>query len=298
MATLRDIKRRIVGVKNTQQITKAMKMVAAARLRRAQENIINARPYSRKIQEVLDHLFSLEKDVENPLFIEREVKKVAIVLVTSDRGLCGSFNINAIRTVEDMIKDEYSKLNAEGNVDLYCLGKKGNDHFTKRSYNVVESYPGLFSNLKFEFAAGFVNKLKTKFLAGTYDKVIVVHNEFISMIQQRINTVQLLPFKKSESSHSIVKTEKFSFDYLYEPDKVTIINTLLPRYLNSQMWKMLLDSYAAELGARMTAMDMATENAKELIRSLQLTYNKERQASITSEILEIVSGANALKDSD
>ena len=298
MATLRDIKRRIVGVKNTQQITKAMKMVAAARLRRAQENIINARPYSRKIQEVLNHLFSLEQDLENPLFMERETRKVAILVVTSDKGLCGSFNINVIRTVEELIRDEYQALNYEGNVELYCLGKRGHDHFKKRNYKIISDFPGLFSDLKYEFASGLVTELKTKFLNHELDKVIVVYNEFVSVIQQKVQVLQLFPFKQTESQSEVTGSEKHSYDYIYEPDKINIINSLLPRYLNSQMWKVLLDSYAAELGARMTAMDMATENAKEIIKGLQLTYNKERQASITNEILEIVSGANALKESD
>lgn len=295
MATLRDIKRRIVGVKSTQQITKAMKMVAAARLRRAQDNIINARPYSRKIEEVLNHLFGIEKSLDNPLFTQREVNRVAVVVLTSDRGLCGGFNMNIIRAAEELIRTELHDLNSAGNVMIYCLGKKGNDHFKKKNYNVVGSYPGIFSKLKFEFASALVNELKGKFLAGELDKVIVVYNEFVSVVQQHVRFVQLLPFKPAQNE---LMDSSYSFDYIYEPNKVNIINSLVPKYLNSQMWKMLLESYAAELGARMTAMDMATENAKELIRSLQLTYNKERQASITSEILEIVSGANALRESN
>ena len=294
MATLRDIKRRIVGVKNTQQITKAMKMVAAARLRRAQENIINARPYSKKIQEVLNNLIGLEANMDNPLFSEREVEKIAFVILTSDRGLCGGFNMNILRAAEDLIKNEYKELYDAGNVSLYCLGKKGNDHFSKRNYNVTGSYPGIFSSLKFEFASGLVNELKAKFLSGEIDKVIVLYNEFVSVVQQKVTQVQLLPFTRQEEKSV---NEPHVADFLYEPDKVKIINSLIPKYLNSQMWKMLLESYAAELGARMTAMDMATENAKELIKELQLKYNKERQASITSEILEIVSGANALQGS-
>ncbi|MBU1100629.1 MAG: ATP synthase F1 subunit gamma [Bacteroidetes bacterium] len=296
MATLREIKRRIVGVKNTQQITKAMKMVAAARLRRAQENIINARPYTRKIQDVLNHLFRLEKDVENPLFLEREVNRLAVVILTSDRGLCGGFNMNVIRAAEDLLKGQYAEINNSGNVDLFCLGKKGSDHFSKRNYNVVGSYHGLFSSLKFEFASSFVTELKNKFMAGEYDKVIIVFNEFVSVVQQKVNINQLLPFAKAESDNS--EEDTYSYDYIYEPNKIEIINLLLPKYLNSQMWKMLLESYAAELGARMTAMDMATENAKDMIRDLQLKYNKMRQAAITNEILEIVSGANALKESN
>ncbi len=293
MATLRDIKRRIKGVKNTQQITKAMKMVAAARLRRAQENIINSRPYSRKISEVLSHLLKIEKNINNPLITERNVENVALIVITSDRGLCGSFNINAIRFAEEFINNELSELNSKGKVKLYCLGKKGNDHFTRRNYNVTGSYPGIFSHLKFEFASGLVRELTHKYLSGEIDKVLVVFNEFKSVIQQKTVIEQLLPIKPFEESNSDTSYS----DYIYEPDKSGIINSMLPKHLNAQMWRYLLESFAAELGARMTAMDMATENAKELIRSLNLTYNKERQASITREIIEIVSGANALKGS-
>ena len=293
MATLRDIKRRIVGVKNTQQITKAMKMVAAARLRRAQENILNARPYSKKISEVLQHLLSIEKSFNNPLFTERDVKRIAIVVVTSDRGLCGSFNMNVIRTAEDMVTGDLSGFLSSSGLQMYCVGKKGNDYFTKRSYPVFGSYPGIFSHLKFEFASGLIKELTTKYVNGEIDKVLVVYNEFKSVIQQKTIVEQLFPIKQFESQEPDTK----QIDYIYEPNKVKIIETLLPKHLNAQMWRVLLDSYAAELGARMTAMDMATENAKELIRSLNLTYNSKRQAAITTEILEIVSGANALKES-
>ncbi|MFA7228841.1 MAG: ATP synthase F1 subunit gamma [Melioribacteraceae bacterium] len=294
MATLRDIKGRIKGVKSTQQITKAMKMVAAARLRRAQENIISAKPYSKKIAEMLQHLLGIEKNFNNPLFTQRDVKRVALIVVTSDRGLCGGFNMNVIRKAEELIKDEFAGYNQNGNLDLYCLGKKGNDYFTKRPYNVVGSYPGIFSHLKFEFASGLIKELTSRYLAGEFDKVLVVYNEFRSVIQQRTTVEQLFPIKPFETKASEPAQD---VDYIYEPDKLTIISALLPKHLNAQMWTTLLDSYAAELGARMTAMDMATENAKELIRSLNLTYNKVRQASITKEILEIVSGANALKES-
>jgi F-type H+-transporting ATPase subunit gamma len=293
MATLRDIKRRIVGVKNTQQITKAMKMVAAARLRRAQENILNARPYSKKISSVLQHLLSIEKNFNNPLFNEREVKKIALVVVTSDRGLCGSFNMNVIRIAEEMVTGELASINATNNLQMYCVGKKGNDYFTKRNYPVVGSYPGIFSHLKFEFASSLIKELTTKYINCEIDKVVVIFNEFKSVIQQRTIVEQLFPIQPFETK----ETDAKQTDYIYEPDKTRIIETLLPKHLNAQMWRVLLDSYAAELGARMTAMDMATENAKELIRSLNLTYNSKRQAAITTEILEIVSGANALKES-
>ncbi len=293
MATLRDIKRRIKGVKNTQQITKAMKMVAAARLRRAQENIINSRPYSRKISEVLSHLLKIEKNINNQLITERNIENVALIVITSDRGLCGSFNINAIRFAEEYVNNELGELNKNSKVHLYCLGKKGNDYFSRRHYNVTGSYPGIFSSLKFEFASGLVRELTHKYLSGEIDKVLVVFNEFKSVIQQKTVIEQLLPIKPFEEAYG----ESNYSEYIYEPDIAGIINSMLPKHLNAQMWRYLLESYAAELGARMTAMDMATENAKELIRSLNLTYNKERQASITREIIEIVSGANALRGS-
>lgn len=295
MATLRDIKSRIKGVKNTQQITKAMKMVAAARLRRAQENIINARPYSRKIAEVLSNLIAIEKGSDNPLFQEREVESVAIIVVTSDRGLCGGFNMNAIRKAEEFIKENYSELNNAEKVSLYCVGKKGVEHFRRRNYKVAASHSGIFSDLKFEFASALTSELTTKFLNKEYDKVFIVYNEFKSVIQQNTIAKQILPIAKFEDKSQEINDSK-PVDFIYEPDKQSIINALLPRHLKAQVWTSLLDSYAAELGARMTAMDMATENAKELIRTLNILYNKERQAAITTEISEIVSGANALRD--
>ncbi|MBL1212023.1 MAG: ATP synthase F1 subunit gamma [Ignavibacteriae bacterium] len=293
MATLRDIKARITGVKNTQQITKAMKMVSAARLRRAQENIIKARPYFRKISEVLDNLLSIEKNIDNPLFVEKPVDKIAVIIVTSDRGLCGAFNTNVIRRTEALLDEEYKEQLNNDNVTLYCVGKKCSDYFSKRNYNIAEKHIGIFSNLKFEFAAKLVNDLTMKFLNGEYDKVILVYNQFKSVMQQNLTVEQLLPLHPNEQK--VDEEAEIQTEFIYEPDKPSIIDILVPKHLKAQMWRALLESYAAELGARMTAMDMATENASELIRSLKLTYNKERQAAITNEILEIVSGANALK---
>ena len=291
MATLRDIKQRIVGVKNTQQITKAMKMVAAARLRRAQENIISAKPYARKMSEVLSHLLK-SVGTGNPLFAIREVTSVALVVVTSDRGLCGGFNMNAIRQTEELIEDELREIHENNKLQMYCVGKKGNDYFrNKPEFNIVGAYPGIFSELNFEFAASLANELTAKFINGEVDKVIIVYNEFKSVIQQKIDVKQFLPIESiEENSEESTK----HIEYIYEPDQEEIMNTLLPRHLKGQLWTLLLDSYAAELGARMTAMEMATENAKEMIRTLNIKYNKERQAAITKEILEIVSGANAL----
>lgn len=290
MATLRDIKRRIVAVKNTQQITKAMKMVAAARLRRAQENIINARPYLKKLTEVFDNLLSLQKEFSDPLLEKREVKNISIVLITSDRGLCGAFNMNAIREVELLMKNEF----ANSNVELYCIGKKAVDYFLRRKSNISKSYTGIFSSLKFDFVSKIASELISNFINKKTDKVILVYNEFKSVMQQKVVIRQFLPIEIEKGNSD---DTKLSGDYIFEPDKLSIIKNLFPKLLNAKLWTALLDSYAAELGARMTAMDMATENAKELIRSLNLTYNKKRQASITSEILEIVGGANALKES-
>jgi F-type H+-transporting ATPase subunit gamma len=293
MATLRDIKQRIVGIKNTQQITKAMKMVAAARLRRAQENVINAKPYSRKMAEVLSHLLKSVGANNNPLFTQKEVKSAAIIIVTSDRGLCGGFNMNAIRLTEELIESDFKLLQDNNKLQLYCVGKKGNDYFSKKEkYNVVGSYPGIFSKLEFEFAAKLANELTNKFLSAEIDKVVIVYNEFRSVIQQKIISKQFLPIENIEEEENSAKKH---IEYIYEPNQAEILGSLLPRHLKGQLWTVLLDSYAAELGARMTAMEMATENAKEMIRTLQIKFNKERQAAITKEILEIVSGANALK---
>ncbi len=294
MATLREIKRRIVGVQSTQQITKAMKMVAAARLRRAQENIINARPYSRKISDVLAHLLSLEKEFEHPFLEKREVKRAALVVVTSDRGLCGGFNMNIIRTAEELISNEYAELQSKGNLELYCIGKRGADYFKSKNVTIRESYLNIFSDLKFDFASKINKEFAARFVAGEIDEVVVLYNEFKSVVQQKIVNKKLYPIEPANNTKTDMEIHNGS-EYIYEPNKIDIINSLLPRYLNAQVWTSLLDSYAAELGARMTAMDMATENATELIRSLRITYNKERQASITNEILEIVSGANALQ---
>ncbi len=292
MATLRDIKQRIVGVKSTQQITKAMKMVAAARLRRAQENIINAKPYARKMSEVLSHLLKSLGSNNHPLFSEKTVNSAAVVIVTSDRGLCGGFNMNVIREAEELINGELKVLNEAGKLELYCVGKKGNDYFSKKeNYKVVGSYLGIFSKLEFEFAAGLANELTARFLNGEIDRVVIVYNEFKSVMQQKTSAKQFLPIQSLEND--IDENSKHT-EYIYEPNQADIINSLLPRHLKGQFWTVLLDSYAAELGARMTAMEMATENAKEMIRTLQIKFNKERQAAITKEILEIVSGANAL----
>ena len=290
MATLRDIKSRIKGVKSTQQITKAMKMVAAAKLRRAQENVVNARPYANKIWHMLSDLATENDLLTNPFFVSREPKNIALVIVTADRGLCGAFNSNIIKEAVRYINED---LNSAGNVQLFCLGKKGYDFFSKRHYNVYGKNLGLFSALKYSDSVDISSKLISAYLDGTFDKVVIIYNEFKSIIQQRIVTEQFLPIKLADG-----KTDKKNQpDYIYEMNQKSIFDYLLPKHLKAQTWRILLESNASELGARMTAMDNASTNAKELIRTLQLKYNKERQAAITKELLEIVAGANALKAS-
>jgi F-type H+-transporting ATPase subunit gamma len=288
MATLKDIKLRIKGVQNTQQITKAMKMIAAAKLRKAQEGILNARPYARKISTMLSHLVTEEYKTENPYIAYREVKNAAVVVVTADRGLCGAFNTNIVKASVkyiDVLRNE------SVNSVIFCVGKKGYDFFSKRDYNLAGHSKGIFNQLQYEAALNVSKQLIEMFLSGKVDRVVIIYNEFKSVIQQRIVTEQFLPIPVEKKEEE----KKVEPNYIYEPDQASIFNYLLPKHLKAQMWRIFLESNAAELGARMTAMDNATTNAKELIRTLNLTYNKERQAAITKEILEIVSGANALK---
>jgi len=290
MATLRDIRRRIKGVQSTQQITKAMKMVAAAKLRRAQEKIINARPYANEIFVMLSHLVTEFELATNPFLKNREVKKVALVVVNSDRGLCGAFNSNIIKEAVRYIDEELKPNNIT--TGLFCVGRKATDFFTKRDFEILYKKAGLFSFLKYESALEIVNELISGFLSGEFDKVVIVFNEFKSIIQQKIIMSQFLPVpiqKKSDKERVALP------NYIYEPNQREIFSYILPKHLKAQMWRILLESNAAEFAAQMTAMDNATTNAKELIRTLNLKYNKERQAAITKEILEIVSGANALK---
>jgi len=292
MATLREIRRRITGVKNTQKITKAMKMVAAARLRRAQEGIVSARPYARKLGELLRHLVTKVDVNLNPLLVGRKPQTVLLVVVTADRGLCGSFNSN-------IVKSAVLRLKTQGDVvtKVMTIGRKGSDFFGRRKFDVVSKHSGIFSDLDFDHARSFVQEIAEGYLEGRFDKVEVIYNEFKSVIQQRIVVEQLLPIPPEETQPSKDLKGLSQVDYIYEPSSMEIVNALVPRHLNFQMWRILLESNAAEQGARMTAMDNATENARELIRDLTLKFNNARQASITKELLEIVSGAEALKAS-
>ena len=291
MATLRDIKNRIVGVKSTQKITRAMKMIATAKLRGAQQRIVGARPYANKIGEMLSRLAADDTLQSNPLFAVRKTKKICVVVVTADRGLCGAFNTNIIRESTNYINEE---LKNDSTVSVFTLGKKAKEYFSKRNYNIEGKMVGLFGSLEYQSTLQLYNDLIPKYLSGEIDKIMLVYNEFVSMIQQKIVKVQLLPIPFIESNE---KENAHSSNYIFEPDQLSIFQSLIPKHLKVQIWRALLESNAAELSARMTSMDNATTNAQELIRSLNLTYNKERQAAITKEILEIVSGANALKAS-
>ena len=294
MATLRDIRRRIAAVKSTQKITKAMKMVAAAKLRRAQDAMIAARPYAKTLKKLLQHL-SVKVDVTaSSYFQERPIKNVALVVVTSDRGLCGSFNANLIKTVISHINTKYQDQYQSGNLKLICVGKKGFDFFDKRNYKVISKHTGIFGNLNFQHAKKIVSELLEGYNKGDFDKVEIIYNDFKTIAQPKISIEQYLPIIP-EVSDSTEAASHSQVEYIYEPSSSAILEALLPKHLNFQLWRILLESNAAEQGARMVAMDNATTNASDLMHVLQLSYNKARQASITKELLEIVGGAEALK---
>jgi F-type H+-transporting ATPase subunit gamma len=295
MATLREIRRRITGVRNTQKITKAMKMVAAAKLRRAQEGIIATRPYARKLAALLRHLVPQVDPGVNPLLVTREVKKVILVVVTADRGLCGAFNSNITKAAAQHARNNYASLLESGDLRLITVGKKGFDYFNKREYELYAKHVGIFQSLDFREARSIIRELTEGYLKGEFDKVEVIYNEFKSVVQQRIVVEQVLPVPPEEVAQDAAHMMHSQVEYIYEPSKDEIVNALIPKHLHFLMWRVLLESNAAEQGARMSAMDNATENAKDMIRSLTLQFNNARQASITKELLEIVSGAEALK---
>ncbi|MBS1912540.1 MAG: ATP synthase F1 subunit gamma [Bacteroidetes bacterium] len=294
MAKYREIRSRIQGVDNTAKITQAMKMVSAAKLRRAQDAIIAARPYGQKLREMLQFLAANVDSTVSPLLEQRPVGRVCLVIVTADRGLCGAFNSNVIKGALNLIKGELQPFAAHGRLDLVCIGKRCVDFFARREFNVIANYPGIFNALDFSVAQQIVSMLSTGFLSQQYDRVIVLHNEFKSAVKQNVVQVQLLPVPKIESAdpHGAISPQ---LDYIFEPSRDEILDALLPKHLNTQMWNMLLDSNAAEQGARMAAMENATKNARDLVKTLRRSYNRARQTAITTEILEIVSGAEALK---
>ena len=293
MATLKDIRTRIKSIKSTQQVTKAMKMVSAAKLRRAQDSAILARPYAAKLKEMLGSLSARVDTTLNPLLSARdEVKKVLVVLITSDRGLCGAFSANIIKLAQKIVTEDFGDLHRAGKVEILCAGTKGNDFFRKRGYEIVKAYPGVFQNLHFGIAKEIAEYVSQKYLKGEVDRVLVVYNEFKSVLAPTLKSEVLLPISPEKEAES---ESGNASDYIYEPSPASIIDVLVPKHLNTQLWGMMLESNAAEHAARMTAMDSATENAKELLRVLNISYNRARQAAITTELSEIVAGADALQ---
>lgn len=283
MPNMRDIKRRIKSVKSTQQITKAQKMVAAAKLRRAQESVVQARPFARELTQTLARLVAVAQDSSHPLLEVREPKAVGYVVITADRGLCGGFNANLIRKTSAEIKEF-------DNVSLVTVGRKSRDFFKRTGKNIVNEFVGLGENINFATAKEIADTVKELYISGRFDVVYLVYSEFVTALTQRPTTIKLLPVQAPEEGEG-----GSSVDYIYEPSAEAVLNVLLPKYVETTIYRALLESKASEQGARMTAMGSATDKANEMIDKLTLTYNRVRQAAITREITEIVGGAAALE---
>jgi len=288
---LKEVRNRIKSVQSTQQITKAMKMVSASKLRKAQDAITQIRPYAKKLQEMLSNIVSnAEGNISMNLATVRHVEKVLVIVVTSDRGLCGGYNSNLIKLARQTIKEKYSAQSAKGNAELLPIGKKGYEHFLKNNFKVVDHYWNIFSDISFENVQRAAKFAMDAFASGQVDAVELVYSEFKNAATQRFVSEQFLPVMKTEK----IKGQKQQ-DFIFEPDKDVLIEELMPKILNTQLYKAVLDANASEHGARMTAMDKATENANELLKALKISYNRARQAAITTELTEIVSGAAALR---
>jgi len=289
MANLRAIRKRISSVKSTQQITRAMKMVSAAKLRRAQDAIIAARPYARKMREVVQAVAGRVEGDAHPLLAAREGKKLALLVVTSDRGLCGSFNAGLTRMAYRFINEQRANYEA---ITLFVVGRKGRDFFRRREVSIRKEYLGVLGNITRNHASMMANDLAEGFLSGEFDEVQIVFNEFRSAISQVTRFEKLFPIAMEMAGEA---AEEAGIDYLYEPGRKEILASLLPKYVETQIFRVLLESVAGEHGARMTAMDSATNNSVDMIARLTLQMNRARQATITTELTEIVSGAEALK---
>lgn len=287
---LKEVRNRIKSVTSTQQITKAMKMVSAAKLRRAQDAIIQMRPYAQKLQEMLSNIASASSDMALPLAEERAAERVLLIPITSDRGLCGAYNSNVIKATRQLIADKYATQFANGNVTILPIGKKGWEYFTKNNYKVVAEFWTIFSDLSFENVRNAAVYAQKAFLNKEYDRVELIYSQFKNAATQKFVTEAYLPIPKVENTAG-GKTS----DFIYEPSKEILVQELMPKILNTQVYKAVLDANASEHGARMTAMDKASENANELLKNLKISYNRARQAAITTELTEIVSGAAALQ---
>jgi F-type H+-transporting ATPase subunit gamma len=294
MPSLKEVKNRITSVVSTQQITKAMKMVAAAKLRKSQERIQQVRPFAQKLNVLLQNLSAAQtdSDVDHWYSAAREERKILIIAISSDRGLCGSFNSSVFKGVNRLIEERYASQFAKGNVTVLTIGKKSTDYFSKRKCSVLGEFSLLFSSLNFENVAHAAVFVMEAFHQHKFDKVLLVYNEFKNVATQVLRVEQFLPVLPATTGKKAAQT-----NYIFQPNQDEIFASLVPQSLKVQLYKAVLDSNAAENGARMTAMDKATDNAGELLKQLRLTYNRTRQAAITKEILEIVGGAEALKAS-
>lgn len=297
MGNLKEIRTRIASVSSTRQITSAMKMVSAAKLKKAQDTILMMRPYANKLQEILSTLSSNDEGNDNPYARQRQPEKVLIVAITSNRGLCGAFNSNIIKNSLSLAYEKYSSQMDKGNVHFLPIGRKSSELFIKKGFRVAQgNYNHLLDNPTFEKTVPTAQMLMDLFLEGKYDRIEVVYNQFKNAGVQIPMVEQFLPIPKiKKEKGQKVKTEVSRYDFIFEPSKEEIIRELIPNSLKVQLHKAILDSIASEHGARMTAMHKATDNASDLIKELKLQYNKARQASITNEILEIVAGAEALR---
>lgn len=288
---LKEVRNRIKSVQNTQQITKAMKMVSAAKLRKAQDGIVQMRPYAKKLQEVLSNIVSgSDGSAGSNLSIERPIEKVLMIVITSDRGLCGAYNANIIKAAKATIREKYSTQQAKGNVTIWAIGKKGYEHFVKNKFKADATYKDIFLHLSFEAVQACAQAAVKAFENKEFDRVELVYSEFKNAATQRFVVEQFLPIPKVAKKQGAKNT-----DFIFEPTKEELIAELMPKILNTQLFKAVLDANASEHGARMTAMDKATENANELLKTLKISYNRARQAAITTELTEIVSGAAALQ---
>ena len=287
---LKEVRNRIKSVQSTQQITKAMKMVSAAKLRRAQDAITQMRPYAQKLQEMLSNIASnSEGEITMSLAAERQPNKVLVIIVTSDRGLCGGYNSNLIKLAKQIINTKYPAQLAKGDVQILPIGKKGFEHFAKNGYNVVDNYWDIFTGLSFEKVQIAAKYAMNAFANKEIDAVELVYSEFKNAATQMYIAEQFLPVQKVIPAAGTKKA-----DFIFEPNREVLISELMPKILNTQLFKAVLDGNASEHGARMTAMDKASDNANELLKSLKISYNRARQAAITTELTEIVSGAAAL----
>jgi len=291
MPNLKDVRNRIKSVISTQQITKAMKMVAASKLRKAQDNIIQMRPFAQKLNDILENVIQASGDQVETVYAEkRDLRKVLIVAVSSDRGLCGAFNSNIFKRVVALIDQKYQKFYQQGHLDILPIGKKSYDFFRKRDFNIIDQYWKLFTDMTYDDVKEVAEFIMQSFRNEHYDEVIVVYNEFKNVATQVLQAYQFLPIQRTEQEGS----HQAKLDYIFEPSQQYIIRELIPQLLHIQFYKAILESIAAEHGARMTAMEQASENADELLEELQITYNRTRQAVITKELNEIVGGAQAL----